>query len=583
MIFSNKYSDFIKFFVLIKPYWKNLRVFIFCNIIVTLLTLPLPWFSKVLIDDVMLNQDTSLLMVVILAPLFIALTSASLTFLKSYYILYVQHAMSYDIQFRFFKHLQNLSFSFFDKREVAEILSRLRDASRSRQLLIDIVTTFTTNMLYLCIVPFIVFIMHWKLALIAGFTLPWMAFSFFLLSRIVKHYTRRVAEKQATMSAMNFEALSGIREIKSSKSEGRFLRRIKHTYLQYRKLDMIVRTFTVSETLISSLMTAIGTALYTWYGAKSVINGELTVGEFTAFTVFIGYLYNPLTKIVGLLVPIQEVLALTKRFFEYYEIESDIKEKSNAMKKTDIQGKITFEKVTFGYSTDRAVLNDINCEIESGKITAIVGPTGSGKSSLVNLIPRCYDPSAGKIMIDGINIKKYKLDFLHNSIGMVIQQPFIFSGTVYENIVCYRMGSSEEHVVEAAKIAQAHDFILNLERGYDTIIGEKGVSLSGGERQRIALARVVLQNRPIVIMDEATSNLDSKTESKIHAGLKTINVNSTMIIITHRLSAIEKADQIVVLDNGAVVEKGVHEELMEKRGHYYKLVSGKVESDNGSI
>jgi len=332
---------------------------------------------------------------------------------------------------------------------VAEVLSRLRDASESREILIEILNKIITNLLYLTIVPFIVFMMNWRLALIAGFTLPWMAFSFFVLSRIVKRYARLAAEKRAEMSARNYEFISGIREIQALRVENRILRRIRHIYLQFRKLDMGMEVFSNVEGLIGSFMTAVGTLLYTWYGASLVINGSMSVGELIAFTTFIGYLYNPLTSMVGLLVPIQEVLVYTKRFYDVYDLKPDIDEPLRPVKIKNFKGHVVYSKVSFGYQANKMVLKDIELDIPAGTRVALVGRTGSGKSTLVSLLPRFYDPQKGSITIDGVDVRDMSLDFLRSHIGVVMQSPFIFVGTISENITCGRRGFSRAEVIDA--------------------------------------------------------------------------------------------------------------------------------------
>jgi len=568
---SSGYRNIVKFLVLIRPYWKNIIVFIFSGLILTFLSLPYPWLTKLMIDDVMLRQDTSLLYVILIGTFLVTAIRSILSSLRNYYVSYVQHAMAFDIQFVFFKHLQRLSFSFYDSHEVAEILARLRDASESRRILIEVINQIVTNLLYLSIVPVIVFMMNWKLALIAGATLPWLAFSFFVLSRVVRRYARLVAEKRAEVSARNYEFISGIREIQALRVENRILRRIKQLYLRFRKLDMEMRVFGNVQGLFGSIMTAIGTLFYTWYGATLVIRGTMSVGELIAFTTFIGYLYNPLTSMVGLMVPIQEVLVYTKRFYDVYDVKPDVQDPIRPVKVKAFQGHVIYSGVHFRYNSNKALLEAIDLDIRPGCRVALVGRTGSGKSTLVSLLPRFYDPQKGVVAIDGVDVREMSLDFLRSRIGIVMQHPFLFVGTISDNITCGQKGFSQTQVMEAAKAANAHEFISSLPEGYNTPVGERGETLSGGERQRLAIARLFLLNRPILILDEATSNVDQKTESLIHEALGRLAKGRTTFIIAHRASTVKDADTIVVLDAGRIVEQGTHQELVARKGVYGSL------------
>ena len=578
---TSAYQNILKFAVLLRPYWKNIIIFILTGLVLTLLSLPYPWLTKLMIDDVMLRQDNSLLYVILGVTLVLTIFRSVFSSIRNYYISYIQHAMAYDIELKFFRHMQKLSFSFFDSREIAEVLSRFRDAAQSRRILIDILNRSVTNLLYLSIVPIIVFFMNWQLALMAGITLPWLAFSFFVLSKIVRKYARIVAEKKAELSAKNYESFAGIREIQALNIENRIFNRIKLLLLEFRKKDMEMRVIGNIQGLLGGIATAGGTMLYTWFGATLVIKGQMTVGELIAFTTFIGYLYNPLTDMVGLLVPIQEVLVYTKRFYEIYDIKPEIENPATPVKLTKIKGDINFSNVCFGYNTaNQLSLNKINLIIPAGSKVAVLGQTGSGKSTLVSLIPRFYDPGEGTISVDGIDIKNISLDFLRSQIGVMMQAPFIFTGTILDNITCWKKGYSQTEVIEAARAANVHEFVSKLPDGYETLVGEKGETLSGGEKQRIALARIILLNRPILILDEALNSVDQNTEKLIQYALKKVFVGRTVFMVTHSLEIARNIDIIIVLDKGMIVEKGSHYELYKNKGAYYRLCQNKLQQED---
>jgi ATP-binding cassette subfamily B protein len=569
---SGAYQNILKFAVLLRPYWKNILVFILTGLVLTLLSLPYPWLTKLMIDDVMLRQDDSLLYVILGVTLILTIFRSCFASIRNYYISYIQHAMAYDIEIKFFRHLQTLSFSFFDSREIAEVLSRFRDAAQSRRILIDILSRSVTNLMYLSIVPLIVFLMNWQLALIAGVTLPWLAFSFFVLSKLVRKYARIVAEKRAEISAKNYESFTGIREIQALNIEHRMLNRIKLLLLKFRKTDMELRVIGNIQGLLGAIATAGGTLLYTWFGATLVIKGQMSVGELVAFTTFIGYLYTPLTDMVGLLVPIQEVVVYTQRFYDIYDIKPDIQGPARPVKPRKIIGDVCFSNVSFKYDTaDQPSLDNINLRIPAGAKVAVVGQTGSGKSTLVSLIPRFYDPGEGCIKIDGIDIKNMSLDFLRSQMAMMMQAPFIFTGSIFENIICWKKGFSQDRVIQAAKAANIHDFVSRLPKGYDTLVGEKGETLSGGERQRIALARIILLDRPVLILDEALSSVDQTTQGLIQNALKKVFKGRTVFMVTHSPALVKDADIIVVLDKGRIVEQGSHHTLFTNKGPYYRL------------
>ena len=569
---TSAYQNILKFAVLLRPYWRNIFVFIITGLVLTILALPYPWLTKLMIDDVMLRQDNSLLYVILGATLILTIFRSCFVSIRNYYISYIQHAMAYDIELKFFRHLQKLSFSFFDSREIAEVLSRFQDAAQSRRILIDILNRSVTNLLYLSIVPMIVFLMNWQLALMAGITLPWLAFSFFVLSKIVRKYARVVAEKKAELSAKNYESFAGIREIQAMNIEHRFLNRIKLLLLGFRKKDMEMRVIGNIQGLLGAIATAVGTMLYTWFGASLVIKGEMTVGELIAFTTFIGYLYTPLTDMVGLLVPIQEVLVYTKRFYEIYDIQPEIKTPVIPVNLKKIKGELAFSNVSFKYKTsDQLSLDKINLNIPAGTKVAVVGQTGSGKSTLVSLIPRFYDPIKGNICMDGVDIKSIPLDFLRSQVAVMMQTPFIFTGTIFDNIICWKKGFSQTQVIEAAKAANVHDFVSRMPHDYETLVGEKGETLSGGEKQRIALARIILLDRPVLILDEALSSVDQTTQGLIQDALKKAFKGRTVFMVTHSPSMVRDADIIIVLDKGRIMEQGSHHTLFKNKGAYYRL------------
>jgi subfamily B ATP-binding cassette protein MsbA len=426
----------------------------------------------------------------------------------------------------------------------------------------------------LLIVPVIVFLINWKLALVAGIGLPCTIFSLSVLSKVVNRSARLVSEKRAELGAKNQEFLSGVREIQALGIEQRVLRRATHINLEFRKLDMTLRTYGNLQSLFGSLTGAAGVLLYTWYGAMQIIGGVMSVGEFTAFTTFVGYLYGPLMSLAGLMVPIQESIVYSNRFYEVYGLLPEVKSPIKPVVIDHFLGNITFSGVSFWYQNDRMALDHIDLDVAPGKKVAIIGKSGSGKSTLMSLIPRFYDVKKGTIRIDGVDIRDLSLKDLRSQISIVMQDPFFFVDTIYNNITGGRPSFTLEQVIEATTAANVHDFILSLPTGYDTVIGEDGVTLSGGEKKRIAMARAFLLDCPILIMDEATSAVDEKTEMAIRQATARLMAGRTTFIVSHRLASVIDSDLIVLMENGRILESGRHEELLALGGGYAQQFLG---------
>lgn len=565
---KKKYRNIIAFYYLIRPYWRNIAVFIFTGLLLTLLSLPYPWLTKILIDDILIRQDASLLYIVIGTTFALTVVRTTLGGLRTYYVNYVMHAMASDIRMRFFGHLQKLSFSFWDGREVAETLSRFRDAAKSRRLLVQIINTTINNLLYLAIIPFIVLSLNWKLALVAGVSLPATILSYAILSRLVRRSARLVSEKSAELGAKNQEYLLASREVQALGIEQHVYRRSKRITLQYRKLDMKLMTYGIVQTFIGGLTGAFGVFLYTWCGALQVITGAMTVGELTAFTSFIGYLYGPLTNLAGLMVPVQQSVVYTNRFFELYDLIPEIQSPVNPKLKYNFRGDITFSGVRFWYQKERIVLDGIDLDIQAGMNVAILGGSGSGKSSLMSLLPRFYDVCEGEVLLDGVDIRELPLEYLRSKIAVVAQEPFFFVDTILNNITGWRSSYSVEQVHRAAMAANAHECILSLPQGYDTIMGEDGATLSGGEKKRIAIARAFLLDRPLLIMDEATSSVDDKSDREIRQASAKLMKGRTTFTVSHRMTSVKDCDLIILMEHGRIIEQGSHDELLARGGSY---------------
>ncbi|MDD3627846.1 MAG: ABC transporter ATP-binding protein, partial [bacterium] len=500
------------------------------------------------------------------------ITGALFNFLRNFFMYNMGLKIWIDVQIKFFTHLLNLSFNFYDSREVGEIISRFSDAGESIYRIIDIFNRIIMNIISLVIFPVILFMIHPILALIAICLLPLDALLYSYANKLVAKYSRESAEKGAEVAAKNYETLSGIKTVQSLKIEKRLKEKITNLYDELFRARIKTGFLQNGAMFILQVLRGISVFLYMWYGWTQILNGDLSLGKYLAFTMFVGYLYNPLREMITLTQDIQITLVHTNRFFEIYDIPPQIQDSPDAIEFPEkISGNIEFENVSFSYDEENLVLRDISMKIPAGKTAALVGRSGVGKSTIACLIPRFYDPTSGKIKIDNLDTTSVKVASLRSKIGIVMQEPFLFYGTILENITLGRKDFNREKLDNAVKAAHVDEFLQKFPDGIDSMIGERGAKLSQGQKQRIALARILFLEPPILIIDEGTSSLDLESEQYIQQALKDIRKNRTTIIIAHRLSTIKDADIIFVLENGELVEQGDHESLINESKVYKNL------------
>lgn len=531
------------------------------------------WLIKVLIDEVIHAHRTELLAWVfgglVAAYLLRNLCSSMRIRLNNS----LEQQVVHDLHVQVFTALQRLSISFFENRPTGEIMSRvLNDTEHMQRIFVDGLEQTITASLTLSGIMTVLFWLNWKLALLALLPIPLLVLGAAEFTKRVHGHYQAIRKGAAELNALLQDALAGIRETmgfnRQSYEQERFARksdRCRHETLQAMYLWSF---YSPGMALIGSL----GGALVLWFGVAEVLQQHLSVGELVMFVSYLALFYVPINQIHSVNHMLQHALAASERVFDILDIVPDVHDRPGlAAPPNRLKGEVAFQHVKFHYRPDVPILTDVCIVVQAGERVALVGPSGAGKSTTLKLIPRFYDVTEGSVTIDGYDIRELPLDFLRSQIGLVQQEPFLFNGTVRENILYGNLSAGQDAVEAAAKAARAHEFIMALPDGYDTWIGERGVKLSVGQRQRVSIARVLLKDPPIVLFDEATSNIDTETEVKIREALNELTKGRTTIIIAHRLSTIHDVDRIIVVDHGHVVEDGTHEALIGRGGVYSRL------------
>lgn len=482
-----------------------------------------------------------------------------------------------DLRSRLYSKLQNMSLRYFHKSRTGDLTGRVvNDALDAEILLAHVIPDFIVNTLTFLGVGTLLFTIHWKLAFISLITIPlllgitiWQSHH---ISPVWKENSRIRGELAGTVQ----DNLSGIKEIQIFNQQGHEEQKVTALSLRHSLAYLRASFFFETTYPLLAFLTALGTVIVVVYGGYLLGMGEVAIADIVGFIMYLSMFYTPVKSFSSLVERAGEASAGCRRVFEVIDDIPDVKEKCNATRLPRVNGSIELRNLSFHYTEEIPILQQINLTIKPGQTVALVGTTGVGKSTIANLINRFYDPQAGSVLIDGVDIKEVTLTSLRANISMVLQDTFLFNGSVYENIVYGWKDATREDVMRAAKASRAHEFIQKMEHGYDTMIGERGIRLSGGQKQRISIARAILRNSPILILDEATSALDTKTEQEIQSALDEIAKERTTLVIAHRLSTIRNADQIVVLDGTGIAEQGTHEELIVHNGIYSRLYKVQV-------
>ena len=563
----NQVLDIVR---LLRPYWGYMAQSLLVGVMVMFFSIPGPYITKLLIDNVYPHRDFSLLFFVLVLGAAVSIALGLTNTLSDHFGRCVGINMSFDFQSRFYRHIQSLDFSFFDRRETGEIISRFGDMRSSISSIIGMTNTLTINCLQLAIFPAILLYINWKLALISLAVLPFDTLLVCLTKKRLRDLSQRAAERGAELSARTYESLSGIRTVQALGLEAAFFGKLRDLFHRVAHLQARTSLLQGGSGLLATVFRVAGTMAYGWYGWSQVLEGDLSLGTYMAFSGYVGYLYGPIESLIGLVRQLEMTLVHTNRFFEIYNLRPHIQDRPSLPSLPPVRGDIGFHNVSFTYDSDRWALRDIDLEIPAGTVTALVGRSGSGKSTLAKLIPRFYDPVEGYVTVDGRDVREYRLRSLRRQIGFAMQGGCLFQGTILENLT-FERDIPLRDVEGATRAAYIHDFVSSLPEGYHTVVGEGGAQLSEGQKQRIALARVLLLDTPILILDEPTAALDMESESYIHKALEEVRVGQTVLIIAHRLSTIQSADEIVVLDDGRLAERGTHDLLLMQDGSYAQL------------
>jgi ATP-binding cassette, subfamily B, putative efflux pump len=575
-----KLGSIRRYLKFVKPYRLQIIGTIFIGILKFAIPLLIPLLIKFVLDDVIGSEtltkdekiDKLLWVMGIMIVVFVVLRPP-IEYYRQYFAQWTASKILYDIRDRLFTHMQRLSYKYYSNTRAGEVISRMiNDVEQTKTFVVTGLMNLWLDVATIMIAAAIMFTMDVQLTFVSLILFPFYAFSVKYFFGNLRKLTRERSQALAGVQSYLHERVAGISVIKSFAIED-----YEQTQFDQQNKNFLTKAldhtrWNAKAFAVVNTITDIAPLLVIGFSGYQVLQGSLTIGEMAAFIAYIDRLYNPLRRLVNSSTTLTQAIASMDRVFEFMDEKYDIKDSADAVELKKVHGDISFRNVSFSYEEDgETVLKNLNIEVKKGETIALVGMSGGGKSSFVSLIPRFFDVTKGEILLDGKDIRSFKVRSLRDKIGMVAQDNILFSESVKSNILLGRPGASDEEVIQAAKAANAHDFIMSLPEGYDTKVGERGVKLSGGQKQRVAIARVFLKNPPILILDEATSALDLESEHLIQEAIEKLAKDRTTFVVAHRLSTITHADRIVLIEHGEIVEDGSHDELMAKQGGYHRL------------
>ncbi len=556
----------------VKPYRLQLLLAGVAMLIVSAATLVLPAVAGTLIDSVFVKQDAAALNRLALGLVVVFIIQAVAIFTQSYFLNWVGEKVVADLRKATYSHLQSLSLGFFNNHRTGELMSRTTtDVTLVQVAVTNNLISLLQSLVTLAGGLVLIITKNWQLTLLIILLIPFLTFIAVTFGRRVRKLAKEVQEEIGKSSSLLAETLSNEKTVKAFAREEYEINRYNTQVDRIFRLAVIRSRIGATFGAVISFVVFSSITAVLWYGSNEVLAGHLSPGDLVSFLIYMGVVAGPIGQLTGLYTQFQQALGGADRIFELLDTVPTIADAPGALALPPVKGLLKFEDVWFEYDEKTPVLRHMTFEATPGKVVALVGPSGAGKTTIASLIPRFYDPTTGRVTIDGHDIQQVQSISLREQIGIVPQEPVLFGMSVRENIAYGRLEATDAEIEEAARAANAHEFIERLPEGYATMVGERGVKLSGGQRQRIAIARAILRNPRILILDEATSSLDNESESLVQEALERLMTNRTTIVIAHRLSTIERADKIVVIEAGQVVEQGTHSELMEREGLYYRL------------
>jgi ATP-binding cassette subfamily B protein len=586
---------------LIKPHWRELTLAFVAVLGETFSDVLEPWPIKIVIDNILQSKKLpgwldgfvlgtfgqnklSILNFAVAAVAGIAVIGAVSSYVEKYLTTSVSQWVTHDLRRTLYNHIQRLSLAEYDKTQTGDLISRVTsDINAVQDFINSALLGVIVNVLTLVGMAGVMFYINWRFTLIALSIAPALFVVVYYLTRRIKKASREVRKKESELVSIVQEVLTSERVVKAFAREDFEVTRFESQSLENVETALEARGIKAKLSPIVDVMVAIGTCLVLAYGARLALSGQISAGVLIVFLLYLGKMYKPMRELSKSTDTVSKAIVGYERIEEVLEIEARVRDLPRARKAPRFKGKIEFDRVNFAYDGKTPVLKDISFEIEPGQVAAIVGPSGTGKTTIISLIPRLYDPQSGTIKIDGADIRRYKLKSVREQISFVLQETLLFHTSIWENIAYGRPDATRDQIVRAAKLANAHEFIEQLSEGYCTMVGERGITLSGGQRQRIAIARAIIRDTPILVLDEPTTGLDSSSEQAVIEALERLMKGKTCIVVAHHLSTIRHADVIFVVKESELVEKGSHDELLAAGGLYAELYRIQTSEGEGKL